>query len=416
VRVRVSGIIVVRMTRLLHATAFRALGRRLVARRAAEMGLRLWLVAAILAACVAAFTFWQVRVPLDGVLRHEGEPVATIRLAIVLGGFALAGGALAAWRRHALAARPPGPEWLALPVEPARVEAHLAREARVPGLAVCVPAAAAWLAGFGLLGAGALAALALGFAAALALLLRLACALALALSAAASGPAARLPAAWRALVSARTAAAGARPGTASFRAESRWGALARLDRAVSLRAGSPRARLGFALVALAASLAPWFSVREPLQARALAFAAFALACTELGAWAAWRAAGDPASAVRPLPLSLGDAWQARARPLLAALGLVLLAHALLSTPLPPLARLGIPLAWAIPALLLVLLGLHLGLSLAGRPGAAENLHYAWLATALVASITIPLLGWGVLIAAWAQATRRLPRWDRPEPA
>jgi len=396
--------------------AFRALGRRLAARRASEMGLRLWLVAATLAACAAAFTYWQVRVPLDGALRHAGVAGAVRLLSLVLGGLVLTGGALAAWRRVALTAAPPGPEWLALPVEPAIVDRHLAREARLPALAVVIPAAAAWLAGFGLLPVSALLLLPITFALALALVTRLACALALRVAARGSGPASRLPAAWCALVTARVPAAGARIAPAVFRSEAPHRALARLDRAVSLRAGSPRARLTFALTAMVASLVPWFAMPEPLQARALAFAAFALACAELGAWAAWRAAGDPASAVRPLPLSLGDAWLARARPLALALGAVLLVHALLAGPLPVVARIGLPISWALPALLLALLGLHLGLSLAGRPGAAENLYYAWLVTGLFGSITIPLLGWVVLIAACVQATRRLPRWNTPEPA
>ncbi len=403
------------MSRATPTQAFRALERRLLARRAAELGLRLWLVTATLAACVAAFTYWQVRVPLDGARRHGGVPAATRRLATVLGAFALAGGALAAWRRRSLASAPPGPEWLALPLEPARIERHLDAEARLPALGAVVPAAAACLAGVGLLPVWALALLALGFALALALATRLACALVLLAAARAAGPAARLPAAWRALVSVRSPAAARRLLPARFRTESPARALARLDRAVSLRAGPPRARLALAGGALAAGLAAWPAVGEPFQARALAFAAFALACAEMGAWAAWRAAGDPPAAVRPLPLSLGDAWRARAGALAALLGAVLVTHALAAAPLPPLARLGLPLAWALPAALLPLLGLHLGLSLPGRPATAEGLYIAWLATALLASVTIPLLGWAVLLAACAQATRRLPRWNAPEP-
>jgi hypothetical protein len=411
-----SGIIVVRMSRATPPPAFRALERRLLARRASEMGPRLWLVALALAACVAAFTYWQVRVPLDGARRHGGVPAATQRLALTLGAIALAGGALAFWRRSTLAVDPPGPEWLALPVEPAQVGRHLDTEALVPALGTAVPAGAAWLAGWGLLPAGTLVLLAPGFALALAFATWLACALALLAASRAKGAAARLPAAWRALVSVRSPASGPRVSSARFRVESRPGALARLDRAVSLRAGSPRLRLAFASAALATSFAAWFAASEPFQARALAFAAFALAFTELGAWAAWRAAGDPAPAVRPLPLSLGDSWRARAWPLLLVLIVALVVHALVAAPLPVLARIGLPLAWALPAVLLAHLGLHLGLSLAGRPAAAESLYYAWLVTAVLASITIPLLGWAVLAAAFAQATRRLPRWHAPEPA
>src|SRR5206468_10020424 len=120
-----------------------------------------------------------------------------------------------------------------------------------------------------------------------------------------------------------------------FRNERPWRALARLDLAVSLRAGSPRARLGFALLFLGFSVAAWgIGSRDPLETRAQAFVAFVLACTGLGAWSAWRAAGDPPAATRPLPLALADAWRARAIPMLVALGLVLILQAIVSVPLP----------------------------------------------------------------------------------
>jgi hypothetical protein len=59
--------------------AFRALARRLTARRAHELGARLWFVLGVLALSVAAFTYWQVRVPLDGTLRQAGESAAALR-------------------------------------------------------------------------------------------------------------------------------------------------------------------------------------------------------------------------------------------------------------------------------------------------------------------------------------------------
>ncbi len=396
--------------------AFRALAGRLVARRVADMGVRLWLVAMVLAACVAAFTYWQVRVPLDGTTRHSGTRGGVQRLGLVLAAFAVAGGAIAASRQAALAADPPGPEWLALPVEPAHVERHLARQARLPALAMLVPAAAAWWSGFGLLPYTWLAGLALGFALAFFTITRLACAVSLRASARASGPARRLPAAWRALVTARRAVRLERIPASPWRTRSRWSALARLDQAVSLRAGSPRARLMFSLAFLALSVAAWFMGREPLQLRAQAFAAFTIACAGLGAWAAWRAAGDPPSTLRALPLSLGDAWRGRAWPLLGVIGLVLVLHAAIPPALPPLARIGLAVTWALPALLITLLGLHLGLSLAGSPVTAENLYYGWLGAGIVASLAIPLFGWCVLLSAFAQATRRVKRWNTPEVA
>ena len=395
--------------------AFRALSARLAARRAASLGVRLWLVSAVLVACVGAFTYWQVRVPLDGVVRHAGTATGTLRLALVLAACALGGGVLAAAGQVRLTAAPPGPEWLALPLAPVHVERHLAREACLPALAVAVPAGAAWLAGFGLLRLPWLALLAVAFPIAWWLVARAACWVALRAASPATGPARRLPAAWRAIVSARRATRVRGMAPARFRKESRGRALARLDRIVSLRAGSPRARLGFALLFLGLSVAAWgFPGRDPLETRAQAFAAFMLACTGLGAWAAWRAAGDPPAAVRPLPLSLADAWRARAVPMLLAIGVVLALQAIVAAPLPALARLGLVVTWLLPALLITLIGLHLGLSLPAAPAAAENLYYGWLGVGVVSSLAIPLFGWGVLIGAFVHTTRRVGRWYRPE--
>jgi hypothetical protein len=322
---------------------------------------------------------------------------------------------LAAARQVALAAAPPGPEWLALPIEPGHVERHLAREARLPALALFVPAAAAWLAGVGLLRLSSLSLLAVAFPLAWWLLVRAACWLALRAASPATGPARRLPAAWRALVSARRASRVRGLAAARFRSESRWRALARLDWSVSLRAGSPRARLGFACLFLVLSVAAWpIGSADPLETRAQSFAAFTLACTGLGAWAAWRAAADPPAAMRPLPLVLSDAWRARALPLLALLAAMLALQVLVSAPLPLPARIGLAIAWLLPGLLLTLLGLHLGLSLPAAPVAAENLYYGWLGVGVVSSLAIPLFGWGVLIGAFVHATRRLDRWYRPE--
>jgi hypothetical protein len=172
----------------------------------------------------------------------------------------------------------------------------------------------------------------------------------------------------------------------------------------------------FAGAFLLLSVAAWSLTHDLSQARAQAFAALMVSCAELGAWAAWRAAGDPATALRPLPLSLSDAWRARAWPLLAVIAVVLALHALLPQGVPAPARFGLALSWTLPALLLVLLGLHVGLSLGGRPGAAEGLYYGWLGAGIVGSLAVPLLGWAVVIAALVQATRRLGRWRTPEVA
>jgi hypothetical protein len=282
---------------------------------------------------------------------------------------------------------------------------------------VIVPAAAAWGSGFGLLPLAWLLVLALGFAVGFLLVTRVTCMLVLRLSTPASGAARALPAAWRALVFARRPVRAARIAPPRWPPASRWRALSRLDSAVSVRAGSPRARLALAFVFLLLSATAWFGERDLLERRAIAFMAFSIACTGLGAWAAWRAAGDPPSTLRALPFSLADAWRARAIPLGVAISAVLLLHAVLPpSAVPVFARVGLVLTWALPAILVVLLGLHLGLSLGGSPAVAENLYYGWLVAAVLASIAIPLFGWAVLIAALVQATRRLPRWNTPEVA
>src|SRR5262249_60396959 len=94
---------------------------------------------------------------------------------------------IAGARQAPPAAHPPGREWLALPLEPRWVARHLARESRLPAATVLVPAAAAWVAGLGLLPLPRLLALALGFALAVELAARAACALALTSAAHAAG-------------------------------------------------------------------------------------------------------------------------------------------------------------------------------------------------------------------------------------
>jgi len=183
--------------------AFRALRARLLARRAEAMGTRLWLVVLVLAACVAAFTYWQVRVPLDGALRHGGASAATLRLGISLALGVLGAAVIAGARLVTLAAVPPGPEWLALPIEPERVERYMASEARLPALTVVVPMVAAWIAGIGLLSPFTLVVLAAATALGFVLATRLACTRALRAPVVTHAPSRHLPAAWRALVSAR---------------------------------------------------------------------------------------------------------------------------------------------------------------------------------------------------------------------
>ena len=97
------------------------------------------------------------------------------------------------------------------------------------------------------------------------------------------------------------------------------------------------------------------------------------------------------------------------------LGVTLALHATVPA-VPWFARVGLAISWMLPALLVPLFGLHLGLSLPGRPRAAENLYYGWLGAGMIASLAIPLFGWAVLMAGFAHVTRRLSRWNTPEVA
>ena len=404
------------MSTPLTTLAFRTLSARLLMRRSNALGFRLWLAILVLGACVVAFVYWQVRVPLDGTVRHHGAMAGALRLTATLGACALAAAVLAAGRMATHAAHPPGPEWLALPIEPAQVEAHFRREASFVATACFLPAAAAWLAGIGLVPAPWLILLALVFPLVWYGATWVASFLALRRSVGADGPAQHLPAAWRMLVMARrTPPPARRAAPARFRKQSRWRAIAAVDLLVSLRASAPRARLLGASLALALSVAVWFvSDRHPLEIRALSFGAFALACSGLGAWAAWRAASDPPAAVRPLPITLWDSWRGRALPLSGVLAVALLLPLAVALPLPFIVRLGTTITWALPALVIVFIGLHLGLSLPGKPAAAESLFFGWLGVGLIASLAIPMFGWGLLIGALVFATRRLRRWHTPE--
>ena len=96
------------------------------------------------------------------------------------------------------------------------------------------------------------------------------------------------------------------------------------------------------------------------------------------------------------------------------LGSVLALQAAVAAPLPVVARIGIMISWLLPGLLITLLGLHVGLSLPGAPGSAENFYFAWLGVSVISSLAIPLFGWGMLLAAFIHATRRMGRWYRPE--
>jgi hypothetical protein len=396
------------------SAAFRDLRHALARRRLQSAGPRLRLVLLAIATIVSAFTYWQVRIPLDGLCRNQGSGAATLALAAVLGAFALAAAVATAGRQAAMRANRPGPEWLALPAPPALVVAHLAREARLPALAALPPAAAALAAGAGLVSPLSLVALGAAFALAWKLATRAAATLARR-TAPAGRPAERtLPpdASW--LVAEPRRAVEARRPAPRWRHGTPLRALAALDWLATRRASRSRARAVMAGVFSLASLLVWAGNAEPLLRRTQAFALLLPAATALGAWAIHRACAAPADFHRPLPISLRDAWLARAIPL-AALALALAAaNAFAAAALPVTARVVMVPAWGLLAFAISVLGLHYGLTLVPRGDAAETVYTSWLAAAITASVMIPLLGWFVLAGGLVHSSLRLRRWWEPE--
>lgn len=395
------------------SAAFARLEQRLAARRLAKLDLRSRAVFLALAALLAGFFYWQVRVPLDGFVRQRGAEGGVLWLGVALLGWAGIAGAITWWRQDALLGRLPGSEWLALPVDPARVMRHLLAEARLPAAAVIPLALVTIVAGVGLLPVWWLALLAAAFVVAWLECTRIAAAAARRLVLVHAAHPALAPGV-RLLASSRRPATLRRRPPARWRSEPAWRSLQRLDLALTRVAAGPRTRMAFALALVGLGLAAWFAEADALQRRALAFAAFLPASSLLGAWAIHRVCADPAPAMRPLPIGLWDAWRAR----IATIALVATAAVLLNVALAHGlgvgARLGTALVWEACALAVATLGLQYGLTLHPRADAAENLYFGWLGVVLMASWMIPLLGWAVLVVGLAHSGLRLRRWRLPE--
>jgi len=394
--------------------ALRSLARALQRRRLAQLELRDRIVLAVLALLVAGFAYWQVRVPLDGAVRAGGVAGGAAYLSGALAA-CLAFAAVLAFERHGtLLRQPPGPDWLALPVEPAHVLAHLRGDSRLVASLALLPAAASLVAAIGLLPAWSLLLAAGAWVLGWLEVTRAAAAVAQRIATRRGGPERVLSPATRLLVPRTVAAARSDLRPARWRRLSPAGAIAALDALVSARRGASRSRLAIAFVLGAASLLAWAISAPPVMRRALSFAAFLPACVALGAWAISRTGDLPASLHRPLPLAPRDAWWARAR----ALALAIVALALLATAVAAAqgqqGLAGIALVWPWPGLAVALLGLHQGLTLPSRAGTAETLYLGWLVVMVSASWMIPLLGWIVLAAALMHSLRRLPRGTHPE--
>ena len=394
--------------------AFALLSRALRSRRAAQADLRSRLVLLVLAALVAAFVYWQVRIPLDGALRTGGIAAATTTLASALLALLALAAALAFERHGALLREAPGPEWLAIPVAPVHVLEHLREESRRTAAAAWVPMGASIVAAAGLLPPWVLLLAAAGALLGWLEATRAACALAQRLAAPREPREASLPAATGLLVSrALRSVRGTHP-PARWRRRSPSGALAQLDRLATRRHAPSRTRLLIAGACALLSLLAWWSGAPAMLRRAQSFAMYLSASAALGAWAIARAGDLPASFHRPLPLSPSVAWRARAGVLAIALAALALAIALVAALRAEGGVAGIATLWPLPALAIALLGLHHGLTLPSRPSVAEGLYVGWLSVMLAASWMIPLLGWILLAAALVHSLRRLPRRIHPE--
>ncbi len=389
--------------------AFKTLHARLVRRHLATWDARLWVALVALAVSVGGFVALQMRLRFDHVRLTGGVAATGPILVLALVAVLVVAGAIAADRMRARLAAPPGPEWLALPVPASAIQRHLERQARQPALALFVPASAILFAAAGRVAAPLWWACLALFPLAWWGVVRLACEGAVRLSA--RTVATRTGSAIeRVLRSARTTDTNRAVPRTAFVRGAPWHALMRLDARVTARAADLRGRLAIGVLLLVLGAFAWIAPERPASERqALAFAGFLVACSQWGAWAARRAAGDPIASLRALPLPLVDRWRARATWLLAPVALSVLLPLAMAPHATPVVRSVTALLWLLPAALIVLTGLQLGLSVPERPEQAESLYLGWLGASVLASLAIPLLGWGMLAGAFVFSLRRLSR-------
>lgn len=396
--------------------AFRTLHAHLVRRRLATWDARLWVALLALSGSVGGFIALQARLAFDHAVHVGASGRTLLLLNSALATISLAAVILVAERMRARLAAPPGPEWLALPVTAARIERHLLREARLPVFALLVPAAAIVFAAAGRVPTPWLMTTTLAWLFVSALLLPLTAHLVV--RAVASRTATRAGHALaRVLSQVHRATSRVRVAHVRFTTRSRWRALANLDARITPRVRALRDRLGVGgLVLLAGALLWRVPGRPEAERQAVAFAAFLIASAQWGAWAVRRAAGDPVATLRALPLSLADRWRARALLLSGPIAFGLVLPVVMAPDASWATRGALAVVWVVPAGLIGLLGLNLGLAIPGRPDPAESLYQGWLLACVLASLAIPLLGWGMLGGAMVFSLRRLSRADLEEVA
>ncbi len=396
--------------------AFGALRRALLVRRVRQLDpvLRLELLA--LAALVLAFLFWQERVPLDGLAYTAGAPAVARRLGLHLGLLVGAGALAVAGRQFALLTRTvPGPEWLALPIAPSTLAAHLTWEASAPAWLMVPPALAMLSAAWALVSPWALLGLLAAFAGTLALATWLASALAFRLAALRTRRRPGLDRVTRVLERvARGSAAGRRPAP-RYRREGTWRALWRKDVRITLAPSAARMRLLPLTACVIASLAAWSLPIEPLALRrALAFALALLAAGTLADWLVALSGSDPFAVLRVLPVDARALWTARAASASLVLAVLLLAHAAAARDLSPVAARVFAVWTGVAGAAIAALGVNYGVTMFPRADLARRLLMLTLGLAMVASLMIPLTGWALLLTGVIHSSRRLRRWSRLE--
>ncbi len=397
--------------------AFRGLERALTRRRLMQLDPRLRLELALLGLLIAGFLFWQVRVPLDGLVRSRG-PSAALGVVAVAWLILAALGGLLAGSDHARQLRngPRGPAWLALPLAPAALERHLAWESRSRMGWLAVPALGVLVAGFGLVPAWWLALLAAAFVGLLRVAGALGCAVGYRAVVGVTEARPGLHAIERVLAVAAPRAVRRQVAQAPWRRAPAWVAIAAKDLLLTLRIGAMRRTAALPVAFGVASLLAWQLPGEPALHHFTAFALALLAAAALAEWLVVLAGSDPFAALRVLPVGVMTVWGARAVwGLVGALGLVA-TQAVAARELSPHA-LQLFLGWSGAATVAIAaLGLNYGVTLFPRADVARRMLGLSLGLAMAASIMIPLSGWIILLTAVLHSARRLPRWARLEEA
>ncbi len=399
------------------AHVFRGLERALTRRRLMQLDPRMRTELALLGLLIAGFLFWQVRVPLDGLVRARGATaalgvVAVAWLILAAVGASLAGG------EHARRLRtgPRGPEWLALPLAPAALERHLAWDSRSRLWWLAVPAIGVIAAAFGLVPAWWLPLLAVAFVGLLHVAGALGCAVGARLVMGATEPRPGLHPIERVLAVAAPRVARRRFAAARWRRAPAWLAIAGKDLLLTSRVGAMWRTAAVALALVAASFMAWQIPGEPGLRHFVALALALVAAASLAEWLIALAGSDPFAALRVLPVSVMTVWGARVVWGVAAALVLMAGQAIAARELSPRA-LQLFLVWSGAATLAIaVLGVNYGLTLFPRADVARRMLGLSLGLAMAASIMLPLSGWIILLTAVLHSARRLPRWASIEEA